>query len=136
MAEVILQIGCGEIYFPPNIPPRLIQGKSYPANRMGTIVNMIKEEGYKNVIPFCKLHSNTFGRETQGKIYTLSDSKNYFYTYNPKTRKSNIYKLETINSSRPWTIIYDTKHGEHIHYFEVSENYIIIDKELNYGKFI
>lgn len=134
--EVLIQIN-GRPYFPPNVPVRLLQGKGYPYNRMGGVIDAIRESAKNNLVRWDKVRKETFrgeNRENVGKVFRIIGDTEYFYTCNPKKDKETVvYRLCSVDTSSPWTIRKYPGMGEHIHVFKENEAYMIIDKELNYA---
>ena len=119
------------IYFPELVPGRLIR-KSYPYNRTGEIVDiiknnvkMIRSEDYKE----------TDNMKYNGGFYKFSGDNYSCFTYNPLMKSNVTYAIEKVDTSRPWTIV-KTDIGERIKYFDKNERYKIIDEDMNYGEII
>lgn len=136
--EVLLIVGTGIPYFPPQIPRRIYEG-DYPYSRIGQIVSMIKSEGVKNKYPVLSFSKQILDNIPVGQIYSLSSSNDFFYTriQNQITgkikKKSVIYRICNIQTTRPWSIILDSQGGERIIFFKKNDKYTIIDKEINYA---
>ena len=119
------------IYFPELVPGRLIR-KSYPYNRTGEIVDiiknnvkMIRSEDYKE----------TDNMKYNGGFYKFSGDNYSCFTYNPLMKSNVTYAIEKVDTSRPWTIV-KTDIGERIKYYDKNERYKIIDEDMNYGEII
>lgn len=126
--QVLIQIGNGNLYFPPQIPSDLVQDIEYPYSRTGKIVEMVKEEGQKNFVRTEQMSQDYFQKDV---IYSISPE--YFLVKSPIFEDSVIYRIVSINTDLPWTITYDPGYGEKIEIFKNSDKYKIIDEDLNYG---
>lgn len=134
--EVLIQIESGEIYFPKEIPVRLSKGKGYPYNRMGGIIETIRDLAKDNLLIWSNVKHDSFrGKkgENVGKVFRIYGDEEYFYTYNPKAKKNVIYRIKRVDISTPWEIRKSDNGGEYIYKFRKEDKFKIVDKELNYG---
>ena len=114
---------------------RVLTGKGYPYNRMGAVVEKIKELGKDNLINWRDINKDTYKNFGGNKVFRISGSDGYYFTYDEKNDRQIIYRILSVDITRAWGIVRRVKAGEHIHYFKKNENYRIVDEELNYAKF-
>lgn len=133
--EVLIQIENGRTFFPKEVPLRLLAGKSYPYNRMGSVVDTIRELAKDNLIIWKDVKHNSFvGKNGENiGVFRIYGNEEYFYTYNPETKENVIYRILKVDTSKPWEIRKTQEWGEFIYTFKKTDNFKIIDKELNYG---
>ena len=135
--EVLLLVGRGGTdYFPRSIPVRLTKGKPYPYNRMGDIIDIIREEGENNGVRWDKVVPDDAFKNNAGKIMRIIGEYDYFYTFNEDNGQTMIYAIKNMTNETPWTIMSNPDTGEYIHFFKKGELFRIKDTSLNYGVYL
>lgn len=118
-------------YFPSFIPMRLSK-KPFPYSRMGETIDLFE----KNVIAIKSEEFNQNKMEEYSGVYRFFGTKYYCFTYDKTKEEFVEYIFEKVDTSRPWTIVKTMESGEHLHYLRDDERYEVLDKELNYCKYI
>lgn len=134
--EVLLAINVDdkETYFPPQVPPRLCYGKSYPYSRINEVVKAVKDEGLKHRYKTLKITKELLSNIPENQIYSLTSSAEFFYVRKKGERKDivQIYKIQNVSILEPWTIEVSSS-GERVIYIgKDNKNYKVLDEQLNY----
>lgn len=140
LIDVVIQISGGEAYFPPQVPAIAAYGKKYPYSRIGSVSEIIKEEGCKNKFLLSSITVNSLKEIEDGKIFSLYDDEGYYYTRNLKLTGEEalklgqmaIYRIVKVNTSIPWTIKRYPDGIEHVKVLTPNDSYKVLDKELFY----
>lgn len=118
-----------EDYFPSFVPYRL-KSKNYPYNRTGEMISVFKNN--TELIRTAEYNEKEKDKYTD-RIIKFSGDNYSCFTYNPYTCENVTYAIESVDTTRPWTIE-RTGVGERVRYFDKNEKYFIKDEDLNYGE--
>jgi len=128
---LLIGAGCKE-YFPAFVPPRLAV-KRKPYCRTGEIIEVFKNN-------LSRIRTEEFREDDlsqyEGKMFQFYGTEYFCFTYNPNEKKLCDYVFESVDTERPWTIVNLEEGGEHLHYFEKGERFVVKDTELNYGEYL
>lgn len=119
-------------YFPPSVPPTLVQGKKYPYNRIEDVICHMKELA-KNHIILLEKYDASYIKKNPGIVFTLQGSEDYMYLWNPIDFCVSTYVIKNVFPQSPWTICTNNK-NEYIKTLSPDDHYIIVDESLNYAK--
>ena len=98
---------------------------------MNEVVEHIETEGKKHRYKTKDISTEFLKNIPENQIYSLFGSEDFYYCRKPYEKISCLYRVIDVNTNAPWTIIQDGK-GERIEYLNKTDEYVVMDEDLNY----